>query len=198
MPSGVYIRTQEHCDNIRKALSDPKVKKKMRESHLGVPVSDKTRKKLSIALTGIKRKPVTQETREKMRINSLRFWKEGKIIGMTGRRHSKETIDKLSGKNSPKWKGGITSKNDRIRKSYRYKEWRKNIFKRDNYTCQMCSVRGGNLQADHIKPFSLFPKLIFELENGRTLCKTCHETTDTYGGKMLNYFPKTDLKNNAL
>lgn len=59
--------------------------------------------------------------------------------------------------------------------------WRKAIFERDDYTCQTCGVRGGQLQADHIKPYALFPHLRWELSNGRTLCVPCHKATPTYG-----------------
>lgn len=80
------------------------------------------------------------------------------------------------------WKGGISPKNMLIRNSFQYKEWRKAVFERDNYTCQECGVRGGViLNADHIKPFALFPGLRFELNNGRTLCKSCHLKTPTHG-----------------
>ena len=88
---------------------------------------------------------------------------------------------KIRGKNHPHWKGGITPINHAIRCSLGYKQWRKSVFERDNYTCQECRIRGGELHADHIKPFALFPELRFEIENGRTLCKACHMQTETWG-----------------
>ena len=48
-------------------------------------------------------------------------------------------------------------------------------------------VYGGKLNADHIKPFSLFPELRFDLNNGRTLCVECHKKTDTYCEKIYKY-----------
>lgn len=82
------------------------------------------------------------------------------------------------------WQGGKTQSSllERNRKSY--KLWREAVFKRDNYTCVWCGDnRGGNLQADHIKPFALFPELRLDIENGRTLCVPCHKRTDTWGYK---------------
>ncbi len=93
----------------------------------------------------------------------------------------------MTGKNNPSWKGGITPINTKIRESMEYKEWRKNVFEKDNYICQICGERGGILHADHIKPFSLFIELRFELDNGRTLCKKCHLKTDTWGGRVCTY-----------
>jgi hypothetical protein len=85
------------------------------------------------------------------------------------------------------WKGGVTPENMRIRKSIDIREWRKSVFARDNWTCQECGQRGGELQADHIKPFSLFPEERFNLDNGRTLCKKCHQKTDTFAGRALKF-----------
>ena len=65
-----------------------------------------------------------------------------------------------------------------------WKIFSKWIRERDNYTCQICGIRGGELEADHIKQFAYFPELRFELSNGRTLCKECHKGTDTHSKKM--------------
>ncbi len=85
------------------------------------------------------------------------------------------------------WQGGKTLKNAKIRNSIEMKNWRRAIFERDDYICRICNKRGGRLIADHIKPFSLFPKLRLDIDNGRTLCHACHLKTDTYGGRVVNY-----------
>jgi len=92
-----------------------------------------------------------------------------------------------SGKIHHNWKGGITTINEKVRKSIEYKKWREAVFKRDSYRCTFCNKSGNKvfLHADHIKPFALFPKLRFKISNGRTLCKDCHRKTDTYGFKTL-------------
>lgn len=78
------------------------------------------------------------------------------------------------------WKGGVTPIHYKIRHSIEFKLWRESIFKRDNWTCQDCGVRGGKLHPHHIKPFATHPELRFELSNGRTLCVDCHKKTDSY------------------
>lgn len=65
-----------------------------------------------------------------------------------------------------------------------YYGWRKLVFKRDNYSCVLCGSQN-KLEADHIKSYSKFPELRYELSNGRTLCNECHKKTDNYGGKQL-------------
>lgn len=106
------------------------------------------------------------------------------------------------GEKSHWWRGGIwnTTVNATIRLTKEYKIWRESVFKRDNYTCVICGDdRGGNLEADHIKPLSVIIRLynissvidalkcneIWDINNGRTLCAICHKKTDTYGRKSL-------------
>jgi len=81
---------------------------------------------------------------------------------------------KQKGERSPNWKGGITPERIKIWRSQKYRNWRKAVFERDNYTCQKCGKTNCWIEAHHIKPFSNFPKLRFELSNGITLCKSCH------------------------
>ena len=85
------------------------------------------------------------------------------------------------------WQGGITAINFQIRNSLEMKKWRRSVFEKDDYTCQICFKRGGHLIADHIKPFSLFPELRFAIDNGRTLCVECHKKTETYLFKIRHF-----------
>lgn len=112
---------------------------------------------------------------------------------LKGRIFSKEHKEKLSmsmrgkrgGSKNNNWKGGRVSINRVIRASMEYRLWRKAVFERDKYTCIWCRQVGGQLRADHIKPFSLFPELRFAIDNGRTLCVECHGKTNTYGWKSV-------------
>ena len=105
-----------------------------------------------------------------------------------GKIPSKETRRKMSeakiGEKNYNWKDGLTEINLRVRGDLEYRLWREAVFERDNYTCVWCGDnKGGNLNADHIKPFCDYPELRFALDNGRTLCESCHKTTETYGNK---------------
>ena len=60
------------------------------------------------------------------------------------------------------------------------KQWRKNIKMRDNYTCLVCKktaniVGANNIHAHHIKPKKGYPELKYDINNGITLCSSCHK-----------------------
>lgn len=160
----------------------------------GKSMSDE--QKLQISET-LKRKGIIPPSRK-----GMTAWNKGLPTGeetkakisstLSGRTLSEETREKMSksrkGEKCHFWKGGVTPIHKAIRMSKEYKEWRKSVFERDNYTCVLCgNNRSGELNADHIKPFYLYPKLRLEINNGRTLCKPCHKETDTYGRKALSY-----------
>ena len=144
------------------------------------------------------RKPLTEEHKRKVGLyfkgkKQSKEMIEKRVSHFRGVLRSEETKKKISlaktGKKNPKgsgknhwnWKGGITPVFKAIRESSEYRLWRKAVYERDNYTCIWCGQKGRQLNADHIKPFRLYPELRFAIDNGRTLCESCHKTTDTYG-----------------
>lgn len=115
----------------------------------------------------------TEATRAKMRASHIKI-------------NSIKHIPIKRGKEHYNWRGGVTSENETIRKSTEYKIWRLAVYQRDGYTCLMCGKVGGKLNVDHIKPFSLYPELRLDINNGRTLCEICHRKTPTYGFAFFN------------
>jgi len=152
-------------------------------------LSEERRKQISESLTGKKRTPLTKE------------WKEKISKGGKGRKRSLETRKKISlakqGSKNHFWKGGITPLRILIKQTYKYRQWRSDVFTRDNFICQLCFIRGNRINADHVKSFSLIMsgnniltiedaiscEELWNINNGRTLCERCHRKTDNFGNK---------------
>jgi len=165
-----------------------KTRDKMKESHLGKKHSKATIDKLKGG-------------------NSTSFKKGHAATNWKGRKHTQTAKDKIGeasrrrtpwnkglkgyqdGNKNPNWKGGITPLTIRIRNCFKYRQWRSDVFTRDDFTCQKCGERGGRLEADHYpKKFSdifheyniksleqaLACEEFWNINNGRTLCKKCH------------------------
>ncbi len=94
-----------------------------------------------------------------------------------GESRSAEVREKISaakqGITREEWKDYKNTENRRERLKFQ-KTIQKLVFKRDNYTCQMCGIRGGILHVDHIQPFAEYVQGRFNMENCRTLCRSCH------------------------
>jgi len=112
---------------------------------------------------------MTEATKEKIIIGLKKAFPNGRPLNSGNFKKGDN-----SGEKCHLWKGGITPINKAIRDSIEYKLWHNAVFERDEYTCIWCGKHGGTLHSDHIKPFALFPELRFAIDNGRTLCKTCH------------------------
>lgn len=129
----------------------------------------------------------TKQTKEKIRKKSIERNAGVNLIingGKTRFRKGHITWNKnkefaqIRGKNHPNWQGGITTLNFKIRNSLKYKLWRKSVFERDNYICQLCGKRGHKLEVHHLIKFSKLykemPFLLFNKIIGITLCRVCH------------------------
>lgn len=169
----------------------------------GIPFSEETRQKMSES-----HQNRSKETRQRMSEAQL-----GHIAWNKGMKSLKETRKKISealkghipwnkgiklpqrsGENHPNWKGGITPLDKQIRCCFKYRQWRSDIFTRDDFTCQECGSRGCYLHAHHIKPFSsilqyyeittleesLECEELWNINNGITLCEECHTTIYQY------------------
>ena len=118
-----------------------------------------------------KNKCHSEETKEKIR--------EAHIL-----RGTKPPIQHLKGEESPSWKGGITPENNKIRNGTDVSNWKKKVFKRDNYTCQKTKIKGGKLCCHHILNFAEYPDLRCKVSNGITFSEETHkEFHKIYGRK---------------
>lgn len=154
----------------------------------------------------------SEETKEKLRLSQkgriLTQQQKDKISrSLKGQKFTmqrKENLS-LSKKNKPgrkgslnnNWKGGITELSKQIKKTFEYRQWRSDVFTRDNFTCQDCGQVGGQLEAHHIEAFSaiiekyqiktveqaLLCAELWNINNGSTICKKCHPKTKNYGWK---------------
>lgn len=161
-------------------------------------LSEETKRKIglanSISHKGLKHSPATVAKI----INSRKWYKhsaETKLkIGMKKRG---KPLHALRGDKNPSWKGGTVELRQKINKLFQYRQWRSDIYNRDNFTCVLCGNNiSGNLECDHYpKPFfeiirdnkidstikAMICEELWDLNNGRTLCKQCHRKTETYG-----------------
>lgn len=94
----------------------------------------------------------------------------------------------LLGENNPNYLHGLS---DEYRERYRiiegYNTWRREVYGRDKYTCQVCNDdRGGNLNAHHLNSYDWDVDNRANVDNGITLCEDCHkEFHSKYGtGKI--------------
>lgn len=99
---------------------------------------------------------------------------------------------KTSGENNPNWKGGITNKNKIARTLSAYKDWRNEVFIRDDWTCRKCNNRGNELHPHHIFNFAESEEMRFDTDNGLTLCAKCHIKFHNIYGYTHNNFSQAN------
>lgn len=96
-------------------------------------------------------------------------------------------VAKNSGVNSHQYKPEKTDDERVVQRKYpAYVTWRKDVFSRDDFTCQCCGEKGGTLHAHHLDNYADHKELRTEISNGVTLCKSCHlEFHSIYGQRNI-------------
>jgi len=189
-------KTKKHWSKIRKGIRNG-IKGEFKKGH--VPWikthghSEKSKLKLSIAKKGKKLYPNGRpEFSEQWRKNISEAGM-GRIPWNKGKKLSQEHILNLSKSHFK----ATTKINEQIRSHFKYRLWRSDVFQRDSYTCQECGILRIGIEADHIKKLAsiieeyklktleeaLNCEELWNINNGRTLCRPCHSKTPTYGNK---------------
>lgn len=159
---------------------ETKRKLKGNKNRLGIFHSEETKRKIGLAHKGMKRSKEAKRNMSeahKGQHSSLKTeFKKGQ-----SRKHSMETKKKISlshkGNKSYLWKGGITPVTQKRLNSFEWHEIRKQVYKRDKYTCQICGIQykdknGKGMSAHHIIPYRINQDN--NLGNLITLCQSCH------------------------
>lgn len=178
---------QEIRDKIRKTLTGRKMPQSVKDK---ISIANKNKLKTAEWKRNIS-KALTGRSFSEEHCNRISKSKKGKkrnwIISISQR---KEMSNRRKGDKNPMWKGGLKSEYMRIRASLDFKLWRMAVFSRDEFKCRKCGVSGTRftrLNPHHIKNFSQYPELRFELDNGITLCQKCHQ----------EFHKRFDTKNNC-
>lgn len=81
--------------------------------------------------------------------------------------------------NHPRWNPNLTDEDRRINRNRisskgSINEWRKLVYERDYWTCQVCKVKGKKINAHHINGWNWAKEQRYDTDNGVTLCNECH------------------------
>jgi len=196
-------------------------KKKMSESHKGKPKSEEWKRKIGEAHTGMhhltneskakiakarielysgENHPLfgitpSDETKTKIRETNIKTWAEHPQL--------RKTISTANlGKNNGSYIDGRWNNYPlyiSIRGCTKMRGWRRDVYRRDDYTCQLSGVKGKALEPHHIKSLSdicrennittieeaMACEKLWDISNGITLEKTLHRFLHAEHGKQI-------------
>lgn len=182
MNKGVKF-TDKHKENISKSLIG-KFKGKTYEEIMGEDKAKETKKLKSNKFSGTgnpfynkKHKNLTKEIMSKLKANKTH--KE-----IMGKENAKSWKQKMSGENSPLWKGGYSVKD--------YKNFT-NLFKRkirqrDNQICMTCGIHREKLKTALSIHHIDYNKQNSIPQNCISLCNSCHSKTNYNTKHWISFF----------
>ena len=168
MPTGVYPRTEKHSFN--KGKKHPNRKPYFKGVTVHIKKCACCGKEYSI-VQNHKRSQYCSRSCRSRSIPIHGGWKQ------SGRQ--REMMRNRKGMKHPRWikEWTIILEKHIFRNSSKWKEWRTRVFTRDKHTCQECLQIGGKLEPHHIIPLRITTEKVYEVNNGITLCRPCHQKT---------------------
>lgn len=115
-------------------------------------------------------------------------WQVENLKGDNNPTYGKERLD-MKGENNPRYNPNLTEEDKENRRHIEgYNDFIKNVYKRDNYTCQCCGEKGNghNLNAHHINGYNWDKDNRTNIDNGICLCKDCHSKFHKIYGRGYN------------
>jgi len=124
-----------------------------------------------------------QKLSEAHKRGPARYWLGKKRPDISKLKRGKPN-EAMRGENNPKWKGGKSRDYKSHYNGLEYREWRRQVFERDNFTCQRCCRNQCYIEPHHIKSWTEYPELRFDVANGITLCLDCHSEVDPHRKRL--------------
>lgn len=91
------------------------------------------------------------------------------------------------GEAHPSWKPDKTDEERELQRCYpEYTQFIKDVYERDDYTCTVCAVKGGQLNAHHLNGYHWHRQGRTNVNNAVTLCNLCHEDFHKVYGRKEN------------
>jgi hypothetical protein len=168
------------------------VREKISQAKKGIKLSQAHRDALKKASIGKGRgRKLSEEHR-----NNISIGKKGMIVSEEHRNNIRNTMIKNKigfQKGHACWNTGKLLPHvpliERLRNCSKYRQWKCDVFERDNYCCQDNNEHINKLQAHHIKPFidiikqyniktyqeGLDCEELWNINNGITICFICHK-----------------------
>lgn len=117
---------------------------------------------------------------------------------LTGRKSTSSTKfvkndPRIMGVANPRWRGGNRDDINLLRSSSEYKEWSIKVKAKYNHTCLNCGTKSRVIEAHHIYPLRYYPEKGYDVENGITLCKSCHISIENRREGRNKYSPDESL-----
>lgn len=128
------------------------------------------RRKRAIELA--KKTILTKDSRDKMR--EIMQTKEYKVKSSKAKIGERNPMFGVLGEDHPNWNPALTNEERVIKRNTpEDTRWRLSVYRRDRFRCQKCSSNK-NLNAHHVLNHKSYKELRYEVDNGITLCETCH------------------------